>query len=179
MLSVKLSDIVASLCDAYGEHGRHMNFVYDPDSKTYNGSGYLFRFDVQMSYFENDAQYHSDRVELGILVAGHRVWIKKIQYADNKLLSRDGWENTSNHDSCWRSDGLGTPLSRIYFALADQVNEKRHAAGESYLAPAAMSQQCWSPLCESIVQQVAITWQKDPADPHNYRLVLTSIEKKE
>ncbi len=32
----------------------------------------------------------------------------------------DAWKNTSNHDSCWRSDGL-QPLSKLYFEMAEEV----------------------------------------------------------
>lgn len=52
------------------------------------------------------------------------------------------WDNTSNHDSCWRSDGLDTPLSRIYFRMADEINAKLEATGHEGQAPVRMSQSC-------------------------------------
>ena len=36
-------------------------------------------------------------------------------------IESSDWENTSNHDSCWRSDGMRW-LSKAYFDMCDEVN---------------------------------------------------------
>lgn len=35
------------------------------------------------------------------------------------------WKLTSNHDSCWRSDGVSAPLSNFYFTMCEEVNSKK------------------------------------------------------
>jgi len=41
---------------------------------------------------------------------------------DGRYPNPSEWKNTSNHDSCWRSDGVGAPLTKLYFAMCKQVN---------------------------------------------------------
>ena len=36
-----------------------------------------------------------------------------------------GWQNTSNHDSCWRSDGVRSPIVKAYFDLCSEVAPKK------------------------------------------------------
>jgi hypothetical protein len=57
-------------------------------------------------------------------------------------VSKLEWENTSNHDSCWRSDGVDSPLSRIYFRMADEINKELKDSGHEPMAPVKMSQSC-------------------------------------
>lgn len=35
------------------------------------------------------------------------------------------WTNTSNHDSCWRSDGVRSPIVKAYFDLCSEVAPKK------------------------------------------------------
>lgn len=44
------------------------------------------------------------------------------------------WENTSNHNSCWRTDGL-RPISNLYFNFAEQINKERVKNGLAEIAP--------------------------------------------
>jgi len=37
----------------------------------------------------------------------------------------DEWQNTSNHDSCWRSDGVRAPIAKAYFDLCREVAPKK------------------------------------------------------
>ena len=32
------------------------------------------------------------------------------------------WQVTSDHDSCWRTDGVNSPLSQLYFEMCKQVD---------------------------------------------------------
>jgi hypothetical protein len=36
----------------------------------------------------------------------------------------DSWKNTSNHDSCWRSDGIRSPIGAEYFKLCKEVDQE-------------------------------------------------------
>lgn len=35
------------------------------------------------------------------------------------------WENTSNHDSCWRLDGVDKPLRDLYYEMCKQVDPEK------------------------------------------------------
>jgi hypothetical protein len=48
------------------------------------------------------------------------------------MVPTDRWENTSNHDSCWRSDGL-RPITHTYFNLCERV--QAHLPKELKVAP--------------------------------------------
>jgi len=52
------------------------------------------------------------------------------------ILPMEEWENTSNHDSCWRSDGL-RKISSTYFALCDEV--QNHLPDKLKVAPKDIS----------------------------------------
>jgi len=38
--------------------------------------------------------------------------------------AENDWQDVSYHDSCWRDDGVGTPLSRVYFEMADAIRNE-------------------------------------------------------
>ena len=72
------------------------------------------------------------------------------------------YKMTSDHDSCWRSDGIDSSISHVYFALAKQVNADK--------APKCLEQWC-TVRCE----YVDVTWVPiDLADTYWKRL--TKIE---
>lgn len=58
-----------------------------------------------------------------VFVGNTSVW-----FAYCESLSRwddipiERWENTSNHDSCWRTDGVNQPLAKLYFDWARELN---------------------------------------------------------
>lgn len=55
-----------------------------------------------------------------------------IMYA--KDLPVEEFKNTSNHDSCWRTDGVDSYLSQLYFRMCREVNPSK--------APADLSTFC-------------------------------------
>jgi len=67
MLSIRVADIVCSLCRSLGEPENHSQYEYDGDA--YCAGGLLFNFDTKMSSYENDETFDSDRIKVGILAA--------------------------------------------------------------------------------------------------------------
>jgi len=49
------------------------------------------------------------------------VWVHSSQRRPMKVTEELDWENTSNHTSCWRWDGLRDPINKIYFRLCKEV----------------------------------------------------------
>lgn len=62
---------------------------------------------------------------------GHSTSVWFQETADRDYVPDDTrWQNTSNHDSCWRSDGVSSPIANTYFKHCRKVARK--------LAPAAL-----------------------------------------
>ena len=76
----------------------------------------------------------------------------------------DAYKNTSNHDSCWRSDGL-QPLSETYFEMAKALNAEREANGLDTIPPIEMRQSNDFGFGD-IVKRVRVTTISD-GDYHN------------
>ncbi len=49
------------------------------------------------------------------------VWVFTSE--DISFPALDSWKNTSNHDSCWRSDGIRSPIWAEYFKLCKEVDQ--------------------------------------------------------
>lgn len=68
---------------------------------------------------------------------GFHVWSKVTKEAAIWRVSEDDfntWRNTSNHDSCWRDDGL-TDITKTYFALCKEYDPT--------VAPIKLEQFAW------------------------------------
>jgi hypothetical protein len=50
--------------------------------------------------------------------------MKKISVYNPLQIPFDKWINTSNHDSCWRSDGLEF-INKMYFDMCNEVNSEK------------------------------------------------------
>ena len=50
--------------------------------------------------------------------------MKKMSIYDPLQIPYENWENTSNHDSCWRSDGLQF-INSMYFDMCKEVNPEK------------------------------------------------------
>jgi len=68
---------------------------------------------------------------------GFHVWCKVVKHNVIWTIEEqdfETWENMSNHDSCWRSDGL-KKVSETYFALCKEYDENT--------APVMLDQFAW------------------------------------
>lgn len=72
----------------------------------------------------NDQDYRETTREVSMLFHGNTsVYYKIFNMEEEALLnlSPDGWINTSNHDSCWRTDGFRF-LYNLYFEMSKKLN---------------------------------------------------------
>ena len=78
------------------------------------------------------------------------------------------WRNTSNHDSCWRTDGVESVLTQLYFEWTRKINPNK--------APKDISKFCTMGvmLC-SPWEYVLVECENDPNE--SYWQVLKSIRK--
>lgn len=79
-------------------------------------------FNLNLSVYDRKSQ-NQFRTNIKMLFAGNtsvffttnnNIIIEDIPYTD--------WNNTSNHDSCWRTDGFSF-LDNLYFEMCHEINE--------------------------------------------------------
>jgi len=103
--------------------------------------GMLFRgsIDLELPY-EHKLHDQSPRLirNYEIIVTDHHnvfvKWNEGFPPPSVQSPSPEGFENTSNHDSCWRSDGFSS-LFQNYINMADKINEWLEEQGEEQIAP--------------------------------------------
>lgn len=116
MFRLRASDVIQTLkTELLGERG----LVPDKD-------GYFEAIVVSLGLtLVKTGACHEDqrcRVDVNFLMTrSTSVWMSRGAYQTKDLAQ---WQNTSNHDSCWRSDGIDTPISQLYFEAAHKVDPK-------------------------------------------------------
>ena len=88
-------------------------------------------------------------------------------------LKPENFANTSNHDSCWRSDGLNI-LSKKYFEMAERINKQRVEQCLKEIAPIAMRQHNhfgFGNLFELVIINIKLK------DTNEYQYDLISVEE--
>ena len=90
-------------------------------------------------------------------------------YEPADLLNPSDFLNTSNHDSCWRTDGMRFMFD-MSMVMVDEMNEERVRAGFSKLAPREFDQFC--ALGHTPWRFVTVTHAKlRPDEPYKRRLL--------
>lgn len=94
---------------------------------------------------------HASRMVFFMFYGNTSVWMAvegpEDRWFNASNIPVDRWENTSNHDSCWRDDGVRTPLFNLYMELCDKV--KAGVPDGDKLAPISLSQHCSLGFCGS------------------------------
>lgn len=76
------------------------------------------------------------------------------------MVNEELWKNTSNHDTCWESDGINSPLSELYFTMADEINMSLKDSGYEEMAPRDMNQSVY--MTGKLWELVDIKLKKEP-----------------
>ena len=83
----------------------------------------------------------------------------------------ESWANTSNHDSCWRTDGL-RGLHLLETTFGKEMNEEIKADRGSPLAPKEFSQFCTlGTLAGKPWQYVEVCHERIPEENHKRRIL--------
>jgi hypothetical protein len=147
--------------------------------------GLLVTLDVRMSHYAlSGDEYHRAAVVYTVFTSNTSVFTYTTTLGRDSVRWEDvkpeDWINTSNHDSCWRSDGL-QHLSELYFAFATEINVELANDKLGTKAPQAFNQFVSlgvlgrEPWCSVIVEH-----EREPTTPHSsssYRRRIISIEK--
>jgi len=76
---------------------------------------------LRMRYYARDGENFADKRVYFAFCGNVHVFYAIVPRLNLPLSKVKSWENTSNHDSCWSSDGL-THISGDYFELCKKVN---------------------------------------------------------
>lgn len=160
------------ICEIVAELATHLGVTKEVptnDGYRYQARGIEFKFDVGLSLFVKD-QSVEVRTYVAYAISGTRVWFKCGKSGRQK--EQNGWINTSNHDSCWRTDGLSSPLNELYFRFAERINAE--TGGD--VAPSQMRAYARFLYSRRPWTHVNMSWTKDLNDPNRYRNILLSID---
>ena len=105
--------------------------------------GLLVTLDLRMSHFAlSQEEYHRSALAYVVLTGNTSVFVATTtDFTPWHQLPGNAWENTSNHDSCWREDGFRF-LNTLYFEMCEGMNAEIQAHGSSPLAPREFNQFC-------------------------------------
>lgn len=170
MFTLKLSSIIATaahqfilshntVCpEIWNKRDMAMRFVLRCDVDFYSETGGTFpdRSVVRMMHFIITSRY---RVYLA-QQDGNLAWVPKPK----------AYVNTSNHDSCWYSDGVESYINKAYFECADYVHE-----GQPEKAPRDTHQLCsFGAINGPLFEYVSVEFGPKRKD-NNYFDTLTKI----
>jgi hypothetical protein len=151
---------------------------------TYTAYGMYFHYtlDVENYGYEKDGNTHHADWQRGfirhvhiIITRSHNVFVAVSREYKLEKVDITEWGNTSNHDSCWRSDGLQLIQQTIFDAYDYCFS---HMPEEHKPAPVAMSlhpRLCNGFLEDAVFQFVKVQFvNADPKD--SYRKTLINVK---
>ncbi len=136
--------------------------------------GILIELNCNVSDYSDDMNINIWRRMWFLFTGNTSVFVADVSAKERcswRNIPLDDWKNTSNHDSCWRSDGMH-PLSEKYFSMCDEVNAIRVSQGLKKLAPIKMSG--FNTLGTSLFTNVRVT---TTSDGDSYFRKVVSIEE--
>lgn len=153
MFEMKVADAICSIADRIVPR--------DVCKRTFRGA--FFHVDLNISSVDHKKNLRHD---VRFIIAGNRsVWVHISKFGQYSLkpIPITEWKNTSNHDSCWRGDGVERPLSTLYFEVCDKVEKKAR--------PIDLHQNCWFALGSDVWKDVEVTWEPEPNNSYKRKLV--------
>jgi hypothetical protein len=148
MLKISAASIIQLLTEQYFKANKinRVDGITSPHTRTTNGIA--FGLDVRERYaipgvetVDGDRIEYTDSINVFFVICDrHRVFFQASEdvYCLMPYLKRlpsAEWKQTSYHDSCWRSDGIESPISSVYFKLANNINKAMESAGHPKVAP--------------------------------------------
>ena len=165
MVPLEAEMTITSIVDAFLKRDDYVT----KDYRVVSRHGVVLRLNLSASSYEDEGSYHASR-QLVILCTGNTSVFVAVAPPDGRYFGwqdvpKEAWKNTSNHDSCWRSDGIQSPITDQYFSMCEEINEMRKADGLEPVAPINMHH--FNHLdSHPLVTEVDVTTESDP-DTHN------------
>lgn len=129
MFSIRLTNILEMLFDISSTR-EEKSFLEFEDDGTRIVNAMIIPVHMTVSDFSDTGSDREAREAVYVMYAGlHSIFYASAYDADGSYrqlqqVPVDAWENTSNHDSCWRSDGFSF-LSKIYFDMSKSTNDDK------------------------------------------------------
>lgn len=147
------------------------------DTNRFVYPGIVFALDLHLAHYENNKEAEVRQVAYIAMCGNTSVWWaiepEGKRWMNYKSVKPEEWVNTSNHDSCWRTDGMKM-LTDWYFKAAETINKKL----DTNVAPAMMSHHTSLGFCLANPWQfVSIEHAEDVSN--GYRRKIVSIESRE
>jgi len=147
--------------------------------------GLITTLDLRLSVYLDSKTYDASALVHTLFTSNTSVFVAVTQdfqrWSDVKI---EDFHNTSNHDSCWRSDGM-SDLRKLYYSMrADVLKElmadghsiSEHTAFHQFSTLGALGSKPWEFV--KVTHSVASRLQRSGIH-HPYRRELHSIEKEE
>jgi len=166
MVYLNADNMICALVDKFINR-KHIS--HDENYRNVVRQGLIFQLNMSLSYYTNDGSYDTSRQVFFLYTGNTSVFVAVAPEDERwygwKNIPLDAWKNTSNHDSCWRSDGTHSPLIALYFEMAEEIGTRMEKYGLVAPAPAKMSQ--FNNLQGSeLFTEVHVITESDP-DTHN------------
>jgi hypothetical protein len=131
MIESKLADVIANVYEHIFRRSGICSVRYDLDNQSRIASRHadavLFSVSVTFDVPHELRRTYSVRTRSTfihtILCGNVHVWFTVGPDYNPMDVPLSKWKNTSNHDSCWRTDGLNRPLSEVYFRFCDLAQD--------------------------------------------------------
>lgn len=160
--------------------------TWNPDGSV-TEPGVLFHLEMRVStdYIPDNEERGNAFANVWMILSGNTsVFFCTDWDGDKKLrgivdLKFEDFENTSNHDSCWRTDGVNSPLDDLYFKMCDRINAWRKIQVYKELAPIEMQANAsfgigtYSPWVDVMITKHSV----DPIDSYRQGLVKVELVK--
>ncbi len=129
-------------------------------------------FDLRMSYYHEGEEYHQSR---GLHLLYHvipgggvvNVFSAVTMSPFANIVDVREWSHDCSHDTCWRDISV---FSKVYFEMAEHINQLRLVDGREPIAPRDMHE--WHNIRE-LYRWVPAIIAKDPTDERSYRKMVT------
>ncbi len=129
MFSINITNILTMLFEISSTREEKSFMDYEDDG-TQTVNAMIIPLHMSVSDFSDTNEDRENRESVYVMYAGlHSIFYALAHDSEGDYLHLsevppDAWKNTSNHDSCWRSDGFSF-LTEIYFAMAKSVNDRK------------------------------------------------------
>lgn len=132
MFTIDIRNILVTLFEMNSTDETRRVMEYNDDG-SHEVNAMIITVNTSVSDFSGEVD-REQRASVYVMYAGlHSIFYALASDADGNYRTFENiphteWENTSNHDSCWRSDGLSF-FPSLFFAMAKAVNPDK-APGE-------------------------------------------------
>jgi hypothetical protein len=118
MVNIDIDRVICSLVDKFLDRSIQS---HDENYQKVIRKGMMFETQLRLTHYTDDENVDVSR-QAFILFTGNTSVFMAVAPQDYRWrgwsdISFEDWKNTSNHDSCWRSDGVRSPIVQLYFDM--------------------------------------------------------------